>query len=98
MIFIEPGASKTMNDDATNAYPDECCGFMFGSEGNAGNRTVSCAVPVHNASVENRGRRFRISPRDYLNAEQYALDNDLMLLGVYHSHPDHPAAPSEHDR
>jgi proteasome lid subunit RPN8/RPN11 len=33
-----------------------------------------------------------------MKAERYALDNDLQLLGVYHSHPDHPAEPSEHDR
>jgi proteasome lid subunit RPN8/RPN11 len=33
-----------------------------------------------------------------MTAEQHALDHDWTLLGVYHSHPNHPAIPSEHDR
>ena len=95
---IETAAKKIMNEDAVNAYPDECCGFMFGQEDGSGNRTVRLAIPVINASVENRKRRFEVSPKDYMSAEKYALDNQLLLLGVYHSHPDHPAEPSEHDR
>ena len=98
MIAIHPDAEKVMNEDAEHAFPDECCGFMYGADNGDGTRTVSVALPVHNASSENKKRRFEISPRDYLKAEQYALENDLQLLGVYHSHPDHPAIPSEHDR
>lgn len=98
MIAIHAGAEKVMNEDATQAFPDECCGFMYGADHGDGSRTVSVALPVHNASEVNRKRRFEISPRDYLKAEQYALENNLELLGVYHSHPDHPAIPSEHDR
>ncbi len=95
---IETAAKKIMNEEAVNAYPDECCGFMFGQEDGSGYRTVRLAMPVINASVENRKRRFEVSPKDYISAEKYALDNQLLLLGVYHSHPDHPAEPSEHDR
>ena len=97
MIFLDLSAEKIMNEDAVKAYPDECCGFMYGTDSADGNRTVSIALPVHNSSAENKARRFQISPKDYMNAERYALDNDLQLLGVYHSHPDHPAEPSEHD-
>jgi proteasome lid subunit RPN8/RPN11 len=98
MILIKSPAEQVMNEDAVKAYPDECCGFMYGVEESGGNRVVSMAIPVHNSSVENRQRRFEISPKDYLKAEKYALENDLLLLGIYHSHPDHPAVPSEHDR
>ena len=42
-------------------------------------------------------RRFAISDKDYLNAERHAAREGLTLLGVYHSHPLHPAIPSEHD-
>lgn len=98
MIQLTPPAEEIMNDDAVKAYPDECCGFMFGVENAGSVRVVSAALPVINASSEDKKRRFRISPKDYLRAENYALDNDLQLLGVYHSHPDHPAEPSEHDR
>ena len=96
--MAEQAAEKIMNDDAAGAFPDECCGFMFGHEDAAGNRTVTQALAINNSAVENRKRRFVISPKDYLKGEQYATANDVQLLGIYHSHPNHPAIPSEHDR
>ena len=98
MITVEKAAEKIMNDDAVNAFPDECCGFMFGREDVSGNRIVTQALPINNSAVENRKRRFVISPKDYMKGEQYAIANDIQLLGIYHSHPNHPAIPSEHDR
>lgn len=98
MITVEQQAEKIMNDDALQAFPDECCGFMFGHENASGNRVVTTALPINNAATENRKRRFVITPKDYLKGESYATDNDLQLLGIYHSHPNHPAIPSEHDR
>ena len=45
-----------------------------------------------------RERRFRISAEDYRRAEARAAERGSALLGFYHSHPDHPARPSEFDR
>lgn len=98
MITIEQDVEKVMNEDAVKAFPDECCGFMFGHEDEAGNRVVTQALPINNAAVENRKRRFEISPKDYMKGERYAAENDVQFLGIYHSHPNHPAIPSEHDR
>ena len=98
MIRVEPGARDIMYDDAKNAFPDECCGFMYGQEDENGDRIISEALPIDNSAIENRKRRFVISPKDYLKGEQYADQKNLQLLGIYHSHPNHPAIPSEHDR
>lgn len=76
-------------------YPYECCGFLYGAEDNV--RFIYLAKPVLNNVTENKERRFEITPKDYLDAERYALEHDLTLLGVYHSHPAHPAVPSIHD-
>ncbi|MBO9570623.1 MAG: M67 family metallopeptidase [Chitinophagaceae bacterium] len=97
MISIEKEAEKIMFEDAVKAFPDECCGFMFGNE-EGESRTVSKALPVYNSATENRKRRFVIAPKDYMNAEKFADENNLQFLGIYHSHPNHPAIPSEHDR
>lgn len=98
MIQIYDEPANVMFTDAISAFPDECCGFMFGSENDAGDRMVTHATPVQNGSNEDRRRRFAISASDYIKAEGFAFDNGLQLLGVYHSHPNHPAVPSEHDR
>lgn len=80
-----------------NTYPEECCGFLFGYEiGNE--RTIHEVVPIDNSREENKERRFLITPEDFLAAEKRAQNIDLNLIGFYHSHPDHPAIPSEFDR
>ena len=45
-----------------------------------------------------KSRRYWIDPRDLLGAQRYARDRQLDIIGIYHSHPDHPAIPSECDR
>lgn len=86
-----------MTNDAAGSFPDECCGFFFGRE-EEGRRVVESALVVDNSKEGDKRRRFEIAPRDYLKAERYADEQGLLLLGVYHSHPNHPAIPSEHDR
>ena len=98
MITIQPIARDLMLKDAVQAFPDECCGFLFGEEDSEGNRTISDIQVVNNAKEGDKRRRFEIAPLDYMRAEQYAEENNQLLLGVYHSHPNHPAIPSEHDR
>ena len=86
----------TMKRHAEETYPLECCGFFFGQGDEE--KIVEAVRPVSNSKEGDQRRRFEISPVDYMNAELYAEENGLRLLGVYHSHPDHPARPSEHDR
>jgi proteasome lid subunit RPN8/RPN11 len=97
MIIVEPKAKQVMIEDAQSAYPNECCGFFYGAEQDD-DRTITHVVVVENGKEGDKRKRFEITPQDYMRAEQFALENGLQLLGVYHSHPDHPAVPSEHDR
>ena len=43
-------------------------------------------------------RSFTIAPQDMLKAQKYAHERQLGIIGIYHSHPDHDAIPSEFDR
>lgn len=97
MVIIEPRIYDLMLHDASQAFPDECCGFLFGTE-KGDLRFLTDILVVNNAKEGDKRRRFEIAPKDYLKAEQYAFDRNLTLLSVYHSHPNHPAIPSEHDR
>nr|MDF0365890.1 M67 family metallopeptidase [Nodosilinea sp. TSF1-S3] len=44
------------------------------------------------------GDRYYIDPADLLVVQRQARERDLEIIGIYHSHPDHPAVPSECDR
>lgn len=98
MIIIEPGSLAEIKTHALAIFPDECCGFLFGSEEDTGVRTISTIREVNNSKNGDKRRRFEIDARDYMQAERFAVENGLLLLGIYHSHPNHPAIPSEHDR
>jgi proteasome lid subunit RPN8/RPN11 len=98
MIVVESGALSEMKTHALTTFPDECCGFLFGTEQIDRSRTTTKILEVNNSKTGDKRRRFEISGKDYMLAEKFALENDLLLLGIYHSHPNHPAIPSEHDR
>jgi proteasome lid subunit RPN8/RPN11 len=97
MLLIEQKPLDEMYKDALQSFPDECCGFFFGKEISE-ERIITEVLVVNNSKEGDKRRRFEISAKDYLNAEKFANENELQLLGVYHSHPNHPAIPSEHDR
>src|ERR1700757_3605300 len=73
-------------------FPHECCGALVGSADR-----VTTAVPLPNTTEEGPRRRFLVRPSDYRLAEQRARELGGDLLGFYHSHPDHPARPSQYD-
>jgi len=78
-------------------HAEECCGFFFGHEA-GDHRTITDIMWVNNESRDDRQKTFEISSKDYLDAEDFAERRHLQLLGVYHSHPNHPPIPSEYDR
>ena len=95
-LKLDKKALEAIYLDGENAFPNEACGFFYGEE-KEGIRYIHEAIPVLNAKEGDQRRRFEISPLDYLKAERYAEESNTTLLGVYHSHPQHPAIPSEHD-
>jgi len=80
-------------------YPYECCGLLLGRFGEDGQKVATETYLISNAREETAKRnRFLITPEELLHGERYATLKGLDVIGFYHSHPDHPAAPSEYDR
>jgi proteasome lid subunit RPN8/RPN11 len=85
--------------EGEKSYPDECCGILVGRIGDDGSRAVEDLVPIENAwAADEQYHRFQIEPEDMMKAEREARKRGLDVLGFYHSHPDHPAKPSDFDR
>jgi proteasome lid subunit RPN8/RPN11 len=85
---------------AEREYPRECCGLLVGRIEDGGRtRVVLATRAVENAWEEGETihRRMRITPLDYARAEREFAARGLGVVGNYHSHPDHPAAPSQFD-
>ena len=97
-ILIAPAFVRQINEEGIAAYPNECCGIMFGRD-TATQRIVERLLPVANVFDETEQyHRFSISPKQLIDAERIAAEEGRLVLGFYHSHPDHPARPSEYDR
>ena len=95
MLYIEKALVDELNAVAESVN-EECCGFLLGYE-RLEDRIVTKTMVAQNVADSGRDRRYEISPKEYLDAERYADQNNLKLLGFYHSHLNHPAVPSESD-
>jgi len=89
---LAEGVARAIRAHGEETYPHECCGALVGSEGR-----VQHAVALPNTTEEGPRRRFLVRPSDYQMAERKATELGGDLLGFYHSHPDHPARPSQYD-
>jgi len=79
------------------AYPYECCGALIGATAEDGSVRIFDAVELENVTDEGPRRRFRVSSAEYRRSEARARALGAELVGFYHSHPDHPAQPSQYD-
>lgn len=82
---------------AAAAYPYECCGALIGAAAGDDLIEIVDAQALDNVTDEGPRRRFRVSPVDYRQSEARARELGAELVGFYHSHPDHPALPSQYD-
>lgn len=77
-------------------YPGECCGALIGRFEGA-DRIVEHLHEFANVHEDGPARRFRIDPLEMYKVERAQRDRGRTIVGFYHSHPDHPAKPSEYD-
>lgn len=81
------------------AYPEEACGALFGDgDGTFAPWRVTELSEAPNGHGGDHRRRYLVPPDFQLQAERHARSTGQEVLGYYHSHPDHPAEPSEYDR
>ncbi len=81
-----------------NAYPAEGAGLMLGHD-EEGTRTVKSLLFLENSREESsQHNRYLITAEDMLLGEKEAARLSSSILGIFHSHPDHPNLPSEYDR
>ena len=91
-LTITTAVDEAIRAHGQETYPHECCGALVGRDDR-----VDAIVALPNTTEEGPRRRFLVRPSDYREAERRASELGGELLGFYHSHPDHPARPSQYD-
>jgi len=94
-VLIANDQVEAIKTHAKSTYPEECCGFLVGVDSTL--RTVHRILSAPNANGESRRNRYNIDPMDFIKADEEARRSNLNLVGIYHSHPDAPARPSQFD-
>ncbi len=82
-----------------STFPNECCGLLLGQAAATPEapRVVAEAYPMRNANEASPANRFDFDPKEHLRAQREARERGLEIIGFYHSHPNHPARPSQYD-
>lgn len=97
MITMSAHMLRAIEAAAESAYPEECCGLLAGHRQPSDDLVITRVQPSPNVAGGDRRRRFEVDPQvrfDLMRAVEKGPDG---IVGLYHSHPDHPAEPSAHD-
>ncbi len=97
-LVLPPELARAIEREGSAAYPNECCGIMFGRDVEKERRVERLEAVTNNFAADEQYHRFSIKPEDLMRAEKSAAAANQLVVGFYHSHPDHPARPSETDR
>ncbi len=101
-LWISGHLAEKIRAHGAETYPHECCGALLGRDPEATDpdavREVLGLFPLVNRRDDSPRNRFSVTGQDVLEADKAAQAQGLEVIGWYHSHPDHPARPSEYDR
>jgi proteasome lid subunit RPN8/RPN11 len=97
MIKIAASLLRQIYDHTESSYPNECCGLMIGTTDQDQNHIVQTFRKCKNLNEERARDRYLLDPRDHLRVQREFEDSPWDIVGIYHSHPDHPSRPSQTD-
>ena len=97
MIKIANSLLRQIYDHTEEAYPYECCGLLIGTTDQEKNHKVHAFRRCKNLNKERAHDRYDMDPLDMLRAEREFENSPWDIIGVYHSHPDHPSRASQTD-
>jgi proteasome lid subunit RPN8/RPN11 len=98
-IFLPERIFFEIHSHASSIFPEECCGLLLGVFEEIKLKRVEESKRMGNVfQKEERYHRYTIDPKEFMIAETDAEARGLEVVGIYHSHPNAEAVPSNFDR
>lgn len=97
-VKLSQKLQREIFEQMEDTFPNEGGGFLLGTQYGS-NVIVEDVIQVDNVfETEEQYHRYAMTPQNWAKMEDEADERGLLLVGYYHSHPNHPAIPSEFDR
>jgi proteasome lid subunit RPN8/RPN11 len=96
LIKIPSSILREIYDHMEASYPHECCGLLIGTSV-GGNREVQQFRKCKNLNTERAHDRYQMDPLCWMKTEREFENSPWRIMGIYHSHPDHPSRASQTD-
>jgi proteasome lid subunit RPN8/RPN11 len=97
MIKIPSSVLREIYDHMEASYPHECCGLLIGKRAAPDQRVVETFRKCRNLNADRAHDRYNMDPKCWFDADREFRDSPWEIIGIYHSHPDHPSRASETD-
>lgn len=97
MLELPRGVLDSIIQEVKKAYPNECCGLLIGHRDDAHKNVVNL-LPITNINQSRMQDRYEMDTKELEAADKFARQESQEIVGIYHSHPDHPSRPSTFDR
>lgn len=97
MLQLSSSSRERLEKWVRAGYPHETCGILVGRVQD-GRVQVERVLQARNLNAERARDRYELDPAALVQADLEARAAELEVVGFWHSHPDHPARPSETDR
>jgi proteasome lid subunit RPN8/RPN11 len=107
-LILTPEQCRQLETHARSTYPAECCGVLVGFRTDTAAQVITVhptpnawspdALPGTIRTDHSVRDRYGIAPADLFAIMKSSRAAGWDIIGIYHSHPDHPAQPSECDR
>ena len=90
-IILTESQKQILSNHAENERPNEACAILFGKKGKVEKIMLT-------KNIENSPVNFTISAEERLEADKIEKESGLEIIGIFHSHPNSEAFPSNTDK
>ena len=97
VVKIKRQINDKLIEICEKGFPNEVCGVLIGKK-NKEIFIIDDYYICENLNKERSIDRYELNPIDYIKAEDLAKKSNASIIGIYHSHPNHPAIASDTDK
>ena len=95
ILSLTKSQKQILENHSSSEKPNESCAILFGKENN---QHIQVQKIFLTENIEKSPVNFTISAEQILEADKMEKESTMKIIGIFHSHPNSEAFPSETDK